>query len=154
MNVKEAEEKAKAEAEAKVKAEADLKAKAEAEAKAKAEASVKAEAEAKAKAEATKHAEEQSGRGRIKAILDCEEAKGREALAKHLALETDTTLESAKGILAKSPKSGAGLLDKVMQNFAPGVTSMEVEGGAPAVNLDPSGVYSRRAEQYNKAAAK
>jgi len=43
-------------------------------------------------------------RARISGIQSCEQAKGREALASHLALNTDMSLEAAQGILAASPK--------------------------------------------------
>jgi len=43
-------------------------------------------------------------RARCKAILGCEEAKGRTELAVHLATETDLTPEAAQASLAKSPK--------------------------------------------------
>lgn len=46
-------------------------------------------------------------RERIKAILDSEEAKGREALARHLAFETDMTPEAATAVLKVSPKASA-----------------------------------------------
>ena len=39
-------------------------------------------------------------RARISAILDCEEAKGREKLARHLALKTDMTPEAAREMLS------------------------------------------------------
>lgn len=42
-------------------------------------------------------------RQRIAAILNCEEAKGREQLARALALETNHTPEEAKRLLAASP---------------------------------------------------
>lgn len=43
-------------------------------------------------------------RARIAAILGCEEATGREAMASHLALKTATSPEDAKGLLAVAPK--------------------------------------------------
>ncbi|MEE4012106.1 S49 family peptidase [Roseibium sp. FZY0029] len=46
-------------------------------------------------------------RGRIKAILDSEEAEGREELARHFAFDTDQTPESANAALTKSPKATA-----------------------------------------------
>lgn len=144
----EAEAKLRAEAEAKAKAEQDSKTKAEAEAKAKAdaEAATKAEAEKKAKSGAV------SDRERVKAILGCEEAKGREQMAQHIALETDLTLDQAKGVLAKSPK--ASKLDEAMQHFGPGVKSEEVTGGA-AVTIDaPAAMYDRRAQIFQGARAK
>ena len=42
-------------------------------------------------------------RERIRAILGCEEAKGRESLARTIALETDTDPEAARKLLAASP---------------------------------------------------
>jgi signal peptide peptidase SppA len=41
-------------------------------------------------------------RARVKGILNCEEAKGKSALANHLAMETDMSAESAKAILKAS----------------------------------------------------
>jgi signal peptide peptidase SppA len=46
-------------------------------------------------------------RERISAILGSDEAKGREALASHLALETNTAADAAVAILGKSPKADA-----------------------------------------------
>jgi signal peptide peptidase SppA len=144
----EAEAKLRAEAEAKAKAEQETKAKADAEAKAKAEqeANAKAEAEVKAKAGAV------SDRDRVKAILGCEEAKGRESMAQHLALETDLSLEQAKAVLAKSPK--ASRLDGAMQQFNPGVRSEEISGGKPATIDAPAAMYERRAQIFQGARAK
>lgn len=45
-------------------------------------------------------------RQRIAAILNCEEARGREELARVLALDTDHNLATAKKILQASPVSG------------------------------------------------
>lgn len=41
-------------------------------------------------------------KARIKSIMDCEEAKGKTALATHLAMDTDMSLDTAKGILKAS----------------------------------------------------
>lgn len=46
-------------------------------------------------------------RERISAITRCEEAKGRNELAEHLAYETEMSAEQAKAILAKAPKEEA-----------------------------------------------
>ncbi len=46
-------------------------------------------------------------RARISGIQSCEEAKGREALASHLALNTSMSVDEAKGILSASPKATA-----------------------------------------------
>lgn len=48
-----------------------------------------------------------SERARISGIQSCEEAKGRESLASHLALNTDMSLEAAQGVLGASPKAAA-----------------------------------------------
>ena len=41
---------------------------------------------------------------RIRAILNLDEAKGREALASHVAFNTDVDLEGAKALLKAAPK--------------------------------------------------
>lgn len=46
-------------------------------------------------------------RARMAGIKSCEEAKGREALAEHLALNTDMSVDEAKAILAAAPKADA-----------------------------------------------
>ena len=59
-------------------------------------------------------------RQRIAAILSCEEARGREELARTLALETDLTLEAATKILKSSPvpaKPAANALEQRMQQL-------------------------------------
>lgn len=42
-------------------------------------------------------------RSRVKSITTCEEAKGREDLAAHLAYDTDMSVDAARATLAKSP---------------------------------------------------
>jgi len=154
----EMERRAEAEAEAKLRAEAEAKAKAKAEqdakAKQEADAKVKADAEAKARqdAEAKARSGAASDRDRVKAILGCEEAKGREQMAQHLALETDLTLEQAKGVLAKSPK--ASKLDEAMQHFGPGVRSEEVTDPKPTTIDSPAAMFERRAQIFQGARAK
>lgn len=46
-------------------------------------------------------------RERMAAILDSEEAKGRDALARHFAFESDMSADLARSALAKSPKAEA-----------------------------------------------
>lgn len=46
-------------------------------------------------------------RGRISAILGLDEAKGREASAQHLALNTELTADDAKGVLSGLPEASA-----------------------------------------------
>ncbi|WP_099864723.1 head maturation protease, ClpP-related [Pararhizobium haloflavum] len=62
-----------------------------------------AETLAKAKADAATEA-----KTRIKAIMACDEAKGREGLAEHFAYDTEMTAEAAVAALAKAPKAAAG----------------------------------------------
>jgi capsid assembly protease len=46
-------------------------------------------------------------RARMSGIQGCDEAKGREKLANHLAMNTDMSVDAAKAILAASPKAEA-----------------------------------------------
>ena len=91
-----------------------------------------------AKADAVK-----AERARVSGIVGCDEAKGRESLAQHLAYQTDTGVDAAKLILAASPKaSGSGAAFKeAMDNGAhPNVGA--VGGGA---NGDKPGEQSAAA---------
>lgn len=91
-----------------------------------------------AKADAVK-----AERARVSGIVGCDEAKGRESLAQHLAYQTDTDVDAAKLILAASPKaSGTGAAFKeAMDNGAhPNVGA--VGGGA---NGDKPGEQSAAA---------
>jgi signal peptide peptidase SppA len=79
-------------------------------------------------------------RTRIAAILGSDEAKGREGLASHLALETDTAAEAAVAILAKSPKVEEGAetpFDKEMSRDNPDVGSGDGGDDKPS---DPVGL--------------
>lgn len=44
-------------------------------------------------------------RTRMNGILNCEEAKGRESMAQHLAMNTDMSVDEAKAMLAVAPKA-------------------------------------------------
>lgn len=57
-------------------------------------------------------------RARIQGIQSCEEAKGREALANHLALNTEMSVDQAKGILAAAPKTEAPKAEAEPNRFA------------------------------------
>lgn len=52
-----------------------------------------------------------SERQRIAAITTCDEAKGKSGLANHLALNTDLSVDAAKGILKASPAENAAVPD-------------------------------------------
>ncbi len=47
-------------------------------------------------------------RARMSGIMNCEEAKGRSALANHFAMETDMSVAAAQKALAAAPKETAG----------------------------------------------
>jgi signal peptide peptidase SppA len=57
-------------------------------------------------------------RQRIADILTCEEARGREDLARVLALETDHTVEAAKKLLKASPAGGKPAIGVLEQRMA------------------------------------
>lgn len=89
-------------------------------------------------------------RARIKVILALDEAKGREKQANYLALETEMTVDQAKGVLAASPK--ASRLDDVMAGQRPGVRSApEDEAQRPKMD-SPFKVYERLNQAYRDAA--
>jgi len=137
----------KAEAEAKVKAEADAKIKAEADAKAKAEADARAANASPAQLE----------RARISGIIDCEEAKGREDMAKHLAYSTDMSVDEAKKLLAIAPtKANGNKLDKAMQNFQPRIPNAGAndDGEKIAATATTSDIYKTRASFFKGGAQK
>jgi signal peptide peptidase SppA len=69
-------------------------------------------------------------RARMSAITGCEEAKGREGLANHLAMNTEMSAEQAKGILAAAPLTAVA-------PAAPAKT--EVDPKAPAAKAGDSG---------------
>lgn len=54
-----------------------------------------------------KECDEASAKARIRSILNCAEAKGREEMAKHVALETSLSVNAARALLAKTPTAAA-----------------------------------------------
>lgn len=92
-----------------------------------------------------------SAKTRIAAIMNSPHAKGREATAQALALETDLSVKEAEAVLKTTPKSagGPGLLDAAMQRH-----------GAPPINAGGGGedtadsVASRMASYVNAPRAK
>lgn len=81
-------------------------------------------------------------RERIQAILGCDEAKPRSALAFHLAMNTDQSVESAKGILAASPEekpdeqaNPKSAFEQAMEHNNPDI---EAEGGDDTQEVDAS----------------
>ncbi|WP_271273818.1 S49 family peptidase [Aliamphritea hakodatensis] len=69
---------------------------------------------------------------RIAGILDCEEAVGREATAKHLAFNTSMSVEEAKGVLATVDVGGAGAEASEMGNALEAAMSAEPQPGIVA----------------------
>lgn len=91
-------------------------------------------------------------RERVTKITTCEEAKGRSAMAIHLALETDMSAEAAIALLAKAPAEAAGSsLRTAMANTAqPGMSQADSpEGEAAPVRIDTAAIFASR----RKAAA-
>ena len=68
---------------------------------------------------------------RIKGIQGCDEAKGREGLASHLAFETAMSPGEAKTLLAASPKAAAEGSDKAENPFTAAMAN-----GNPNVGAD------------------
>lgn len=81
-----------------------------------------------AKADAAK-----AERARVSGIQSCEEAKGREALASHLAFNTEMSVDDAKKLLAAAPKggeAGANPFKAAMENTANPNVGAEGAGNA------------------------
>lgn len=87
-------------------------------------------------------------RARISAIVNSEEAKGREGLAKHLAFETDTPAEAAVEMLKVSPKAATSDPGKKYENatnnggldLADGDTTQQ----RPKATINPGKIYASR----------
>jgi ClpP class serine protease len=71
-------------------------------------------------------------RTRIRAIVSCEEAVGREPLAQMLALETQSTLEESRKLLAASPKNESKTKNNAFAAHMEKVAN-------PTVGQDPAG---------------
>lgn len=98
-------------------------------------------------------------RARIDSILNCEEAKGRETLARHLATKTDMSAEVAIEALKAAPKAEAATgskspLDAAMDRVTqPGIgadgapdpsTDLEVDPNSPKTKADAIwGAYAK-----------
>lgn len=79
-------------------------------------------------------------RSRIAAILALDEAKGREASAQHLALNTDLTADAAKGVLSGlQPAAAAPASAEPAEPAAPAVPAVQRSADAPGglVTVDP-----------------
>ena len=69
---------------------------------------------------------------RIRSILGCEEAKGREAQAMVLALDTAMTAEDAVKVLAASPKAPSGVAS--IAERAAGQAEMGADAGSTRID--------------------
>lgn len=71
---------------------------------------------------------DQAAKTRLRAVLELPEAKGREDLAKNLALDTDSSVEQINTILASTPKQTHDPLATLMKGESPGISS---DDGSP-----------------------
>ncbi len=93
-------------------------------------------------------------RARIGAIVGSEQAKGREALANHLAFKTETGADAALAMLEASPASAAAhpspfaaaLASQRQANLGPGGERIPT-AVAPKV-IDTASIYARRAAKH------
>ena len=74
---------------------------------------------------------------RIRDIQTCEQAKGREQLASHLAFNTSMGVEEAKGILAAAPQAGAATAANPLAAGMAAVTNPNVGADAAVQAADP-----------------
>jgi hypothetical protein len=78
--------------------------------------------------EQARTAADQAAKTRLRAVLELPEAKGREDLAKNLALDTDSTVQQIQAILASTPKQTHDPLAAAMRGRSPGISS---DDGSP-----------------------
>lgn len=96
-----------------------------------------------------------TAKARIKAILTADAAKGRQALADHLAYETDLTVEAALATLAAAAEGGdapastdpaAGYAARRQSAAALAAPGGEPEKRkSPIAAIDPKAIYAKRA---------
>lgn len=108
------------------------------------------DAAAAAQATAVREASEQAAkdarvaeRARVAGITGCDEAKGRKALADHIAMNTDMSVDDAKKMLAAAPAEqaaaagAAAFVNAMEQTGNPNVgAAAEGGGGQPGANAD------------------
>lgn len=81
-------------------------------------------------------------RARVNGILTCEEAKGREALAQHLAMNTEMSVDEAKAMLNVAPKADAkapseNAFEKAMANTPNPQVGSDASATSPSAEQDP-----------------
>lgn len=93
-------------------------------------------------------------RARIAAILDADEAKSREKLARHLALKTDATADAARELLsaaaAEAPATKGALANAMagVPNPHVGIDPGRAAGEAP-IALNVAAIYESRRQAQN-----
>lgn len=93
-------------------------------------------------------------RERVAGILDCEEAKGRTALAQHLALKTSMSVDEARGVLTAAglpaaPKADASPFERAMESGNPEIPAEGAAAGG-AAGAEVTGT-NRLLAAYSKA---
>lgn len=87
-------------------------------------------------------------RARVSGIQSCEEAKGREELANHLAMNTEMSVDEAKAILAVAPKQAAAATPVAAANpFQAAMNS----GTNPNIGADASDAVDGTGQQLSTA---
>ena len=87
-------------------------------------------------------------RARVSGILGCEEAKGREAMANHIAMNTEMSLADAKAMLAAAPVAKAAEATPAAAATTPFAAAMDatknpnVGAGAAAADEAPTGAQA------------
>lgn len=102
-------------------------------------------------------------RARIQGIQSCDESKGREKLASHLALNTDLSVDAAKAILAASPAektqaaapaAAANPFDAAMNASAHPQVGADATGDAPGAEQQAAAMTSAILADYAKASGR
>lgn len=102
-------------------------------------------------------------RARIQGIQSCDESKGREKLASHLALNTDLSVDAAKAILAASPAektqaaapaAAVNAFDAAMNASAHPQVGADATGDAPGAEQQAAAMTSAILADYAKASGR
>lgn len=81
----------------------------------------------------------QAERARVNGILTCEEAKGRDTLANHIAMNTEMSVDDAKKMLAAAPKAEPQTTGKTNAFEAAMSSTANPNVGADAANAEANG---------------
>jgi signal peptide peptidase SppA len=87
---------------------------------------------------------------RIRDIQTCDQAKGREQLASHLAFNTSMGVEEAKGILAAAPQAGAQTAANPLAAGMAAVTNPAVGTDVSTQSADPQAASTGLWERSNQ----